>query len=75
MIDNAFGILVSQFRVPLATREQRPKVVRDIVFTCVTLHNMLRTHRGRADRASDAADLQSEQVVYVPNDKYRDPSR
>ena len=55
--------------------KQRPKVVRDIVFTCVVLHNMLRTHQDGADRAptpaNDVAALQNEQVVYVPNDNYR----
>ena len=30
--------------------EQTPKVVRDIVLTCVVLHNMLRSHQGAADR-------------------------
>ena len=43
------------------TMEQRPRVIRDIVFTCVVLHNILRTHQGRAERAptpgNDVADL------------------
>ena len=34
-----------------ATAHQRPKVVRDIVFTCVVLHDMLSTQQGKADRA------------------------
>ena len=57
----------------------KARVVRDMVFTCVVLHNMLRTHQGRADRATtpanDVAVLQIEQVVYVPNENYRNPSR
>ena len=36
--------------------EQRPKVVRDIVLTCVVLHNMLRRHQRAADRPPTPAD-------------------
>ena len=77
MFKNTFGIFVSRFRVLLGTMEQRPRVVRDIVFPCVVLHNMLRTDQGGADRApipvNDVAALQNEQAVYVPNE--RNPSR
>ena len=69
MVRNAFGILV---RVLLGTIEQTPRVVTDIVYRCLVLHNMLRTHQGGADRAptpaNDVRALQNEQVVYVPND-------
>ena len=51
VVENTFRILVSWFRVLLGTMEQRQRVVKDIVFTCVVLHNMVRTHQGRADRA------------------------
>ena len=50
VVKNTFGILVSHFRVLLGTMERRPRVVRDIVFTCAVLHNMMRTHKGGADR-------------------------
>ena len=46
VVENAFGILSSRFRVLLHTMNQKQKVVRDIAFTCVVLHNMLRTHQG-----------------------------
>ena len=42
VVENASGIC--RFRVLLTTMEQRPKVVRDIVLTCVVLHDMLRSH-------------------------------
>ena len=51
VVENAFGILDSCFRVLLVTMELRPMVIRDIVFTFVVLHNMLRTHTGVRDRA------------------------
>ena len=59
VVENAFKILVSRFRVLPGTMEQRSSVVRDIVFTCV----------------NDVAALQNKQVVYVPDDKYRNPLR
>ena len=56
MVENSFGILVRRFRVLLTPIEQRPKVVIDIVLTCVVLHNMLRSHQGELDRPSTPAD-------------------
>ena len=52
--------------------EQKPKVVRDIVLTCVVL---LRTHRGGGGGADSSPTPANEQVVYVPDDNYRNPSR
>ena len=40
---NAFGILVSRFRVMITTIELPPETVRDVVLTCVVLHNILRS--------------------------------
>ena len=78
-MENTFGILVSRFRVLLGTMEKRPRVVRNIVFMCVALHNMMRTHQGGEDRAltpgNDVAAQQNEQAVYVPNENYRKASR
>ena len=51
VVENIFGIFVSWFMILLGTMEQRPRVVRDIVFTCVVLHTMLRTHQRGAVRA------------------------
>ena len=59
--------------------EQRPKVARDIVLTCVVLHNILRTHQDRLQRAPNPADdiaaIANEAAVYVPNENHRNPSR
>ena len=78
-MEKGFGILASRFRVLLGTMEQRPKVVGDIVLTCVVLHTMLRTYQGGADRAPTQADdiaaIQNEQLVYMPEENYRYPSR
>ena len=43
VVENAFGILVSRFRVMLTTIELPPATVREVVFTCVVLHNILRS--------------------------------
>ena len=51
VVENAFGILASTFKVLLDTMEQRPEVVKDIVLTCVVLHNMLPAHQGIVARA------------------------
>ena len=77
-MENVFGILVSRFRVLLTTMEQRPKVVRDIVLTCVVLHNMLQSHMDGADRPpTPADDIQPPQADQAnrPNENLRNPSR
>ena len=43
VVENAFGILVSRFRVLRTTIELPPATVREVVFTCVVLHNILRS--------------------------------
>ena len=43
VVENAFGILVSRFRVMRTTIELPPPTVREVVFTCVVLHNILRS--------------------------------
>ena len=42
VVENAFGIMASGFRV-LLTMEQPPETVRDVVLTCAVLHNILRS--------------------------------
>ena len=44
VVENTFGILVSRFRVMRTTIELPPATVREVVFTCVVLHNILRSH-------------------------------
>ena len=40
----------------LTSMEERPKVVRDIVLTCVVLQNMMRSHQVGADRPPTPVD-------------------
>ena len=51
----------------------------DIVFICVVLHNLLRTHQGWADRVptigNDVAAHKNKQEVFVSNGNYRNPLR
>ena len=76
VVENSF-LLVKRFRVLLTTMEQRPKVVRDIVLTCVVLHNMLRSHQGVADRPPTPADdiqPQGDQGEQRRQENFRNPS-
>ena len=80
VVENAFGILTSRFRVLLGTTfQQRSKVIRDTALTCVVLHNILGLHQGRIERApnpaNDTAAIANEAAVYVPNENHRNPSR
>ena len=63
----------------LTTTEQRPKVVRDIVLTCVVLHNMLRSHHRGADKPpTPADDIQpslADQAEQGQNENFRNPLR
>ena len=43
VVENAFAILVSRFRVMLTTIELPPATLMVVVMTCVVLHNILRS--------------------------------
>ena len=61
VVENAFGILVSRFRVMLTTIELPPATFREVVFTCVVLHNILRSQyqgqHGGQEPGDDAVDV------------------
>ena len=54
VVENAFGILVSRFRVMLITIELPPATAREVVFTCVVLHNILQKPVSRSTWGSRA---------------------
>ena len=41
VVENAFGILAARLKVLLTTIELPPETLRDVVMTCVVLHNIL----------------------------------
>ena len=53
------------------------KVVRDIVLTCVVLHNMLRTHQGGIARKPNPQDgvIVNEPIIYEADENSRNPLR
>ena len=79
MVKKSFGILVKRFRELLTAMEQSPNVERDIVLTCVALHNMLRSHQQGADRpptpADDILPPQADQGEQGRNRNFRNSSR
>ena len=58
VVENAFGILSSRFRVLSDTILVHLKRVKDTVLACVVLHNMLRTESG----SGGARDLEDEEI-------------
>ena len=78
-MENAFGTLASIFRVLLATMEQRSKVIRDLVLTCIVLHNIPRTRQGEIARAPNPQDevsaVVNELAVCVPDGNCKNPLR
>ena len=66
-----------QSQGPTRHNGERPKVVRDIVLTCVVLYNM--TDQGRVVKApipaDDKAAIANEPAVYVPDENHWNPWR
>ena len=59
--ENAFGILISRFRVMVTTIQLPPETVTEVVFSCVVLHNILRSqyqgqHGGQQPGGDDEAE-------------------
>ena len=77
MVENVFGILVSRFTVPLGTMEQKKAkgCQRHCFYICGFAQHAEDTPDRAPTPANDVTPLENEQVVYVPNDNYRNPSR
>ena len=55
MVENAFGILSSRFRVFHEAMLVHPGKLKDIVLACVVLHHMLRAQRGAGGQDEEIA--------------------
>ena len=68
VVENAFGILVSRFRVMRTTIELPPETVREVVFTCVVLHNILRSQYQGQHCGQESDDDDDDDDDDVPGD-------
>ena len=56
VVENAFDILASRFRVLMTTIELPTDTVREVILTCVVLHNILRSQYQGQHGAQGPAD-------------------
>ena len=83
VVENAFGILVSRFKVMRTTIELPPATGREVIFTCVVLHNILRSqyqgqHGGLQPGEDDDDDVPGDCGligVAAGGGQYRNPAR
>ena len=62
IVENAFGILAHRFGVFLTTMQQDPDTVREIIKTCLLLHNLMRSrYPGLQNAQLDRAENQNQQ--------------
>ena len=66
VVENAFGIMAMRWQCLLRTLQQSPDVVRDIVETCICLHNLMRL-RYPTDHHADV-DKEDEHHNNVPGE-------
>ena len=68
-MENAFRILVSRFMLLLNTMEQRPKIVRGILLTCVVAQHPLDTSK-RRNQAIQPTELKESRGQQAKQDTY-----
>ncbi len=66
IVENAFGILSNRFGRLLTTLRQQPPVVRDVILSCICLHNLMQICYPALQNA--ALDVENDQLNLIPGD-------
>ena len=67
VVENAFGMLTSRFRIFQSLLQQEPRVVNRVVMACLVLHNLLRIRYPTAEQEDLGGEGQRDQICFWQN--------